>query len=63
MNITAEQLEKIEKALRFYADGKHFHWEGCHCHGSHVIDDRGETAEKGLQVINEIRYAEETEAS
>ena len=60
MNVTAEQLMQIENALRFYSEGKHFEWSGCHCHGHNVINDRGETADEGLDVIRQIRNQEES---
>lgn len=51
-----EKLDAIEKTLKFYDEKKHYHWEGCHCHGSYVIDDTGEEANTGLRALNNIRY-------
>lgn len=54
MQITKEQMEAIQEALRFYAEGQHYEWEGCHCHGQYLIHDRGERAQAALNQIEII---------
>ena len=54
-----ETIAKLREALTFYADEKHFHWDGCHCHGHNVIDDHGETAKDALEALNSFEYQEE----
>lgn len=48
--------EKIRASLKFYKDCEHYHWDGCHCHGSYVLDDHGEKAEEGMSAIEYLDY-------
>lgn len=47
-----EAMAKIRETLEFYVNGKHYHWDGCSCHGHYEIDDGGATAEDGIRALN-----------
>lgn len=48
-------MDEIELALQFYAEGEHYGWEGCSCHGHYTIEDHGDMAEEGLTRLEELR--------
>jgi len=52
VEIKKERMEDIKEVLQFYSDGKHYEWDGCHCHGHYVINDRGDMAGSCLNRIN-----------
>lgn len=52
VEIKKERIEDIKEVLKFYSDGKHYGWDGCHCHGHYVINDIGDMAGSCLDRIN-----------
>lgn len=54
-SILTDALAKIEEKLQFYIDGGHYSWEGCHCHGHYVIEDRGSEAEEGMRALTHLK--------
>lgn len=51
-----EQIAIVKAALKFYCDGKHFEWQGCHCHGHNVILDRGGEADTGINALSNLEW-------
>jgi hypothetical protein len=55
VEISKERMDDIKEVLKFYADGDHFRWEGCHCHGHYVINDNGDKADSCLnRILNDF---------
>ena len=60
IQIKKERIEDIKEVLKFYSDGEHYGWDGCHCHGHYVINDRGDKAKSCLnRLLNDIEDTEE----